>query len=146
MEYELKWMENVTEEHLDLRFRVLRENQPRDSANYPGIDSDKKTRFLGAFHDNKLIGCATLQLDPRKYCKYRIRGMAVDPNFRNQGIGTEIVKKLQKTCEAENTGIWCNARIKAIEMYKRCGFEIVSELFEIKPIGLHYDMEWVPEL
>ena len=144
MEYELKWMPNVTEEHLDLRFRVLRENQPRDSAHYPGIDSDEKTRFLGAFYGAKLIGCATLQVDSREGCKYRIRGMAVEPKFRNQGIGTKIVKKLQKECGKEGTGIWCNARIKAIKMYERCGFKIISDIFEIKPIGLHYDMEWKP--
>ena len=145
MEYVLRWMNYVTEEHLDLRFRVLRKNQPKDSAHYQGIDSDKNTRFLGAFHDNKLVGCATLQLDPRKNCKYRIRGMAVESDFRNRGIGTKIVKELQKYCKKENTGIWCNARIKAVNMYKKNGFVIVSEVFEIKPIGLHYDMEWIPE-
>ena len=144
MEYKLKWMSNVTKEHLDLRFRVLRENQPRSSAHYPGIDSDAQTRFLGAFMENKLIGCATLQVDSRKGCKYRIRGMAVEPEFRNQGVGTKIVEELQKTCKEEKTGIWCNARIKAIKMYERCGFEIISDVFEITPIGLHYDMEWRP--
>ena len=139
---ELKWMGFVTEEHLDLRFRVLRKNQPRESAHYPGIDTDERTKFLGAFVKNKLVGCATLQVDPKNGCKYRIRGMAVEPNCRNQGIGTKIVKKLQIIAENEGTGIWCNARIKAITMYERCGFKIVSDLFEIKPIGLHYDMEW----
>ncbi len=139
---ELKWMDFVTEEHLDLRFRVLRENQPRDSAHYPGIDTDKRTKFLGAFIENKLVGCATLQVDPKNNCKYRIRGMAVEPDYRNLGIGTKIVKKLQTVAKNEGTGIWCNARIKAITMYERCGFKIVSDVFEIKPIGLHYDMEW----
>ena len=89
-----------------------------------------------------MVGCATLQVDPRDDCKYRIRGMAVEPDFRNQGIGTKIVKELQKFAKEEETGIWCNARIKAITMYEKCGFNIVSEVFEIKPIGLHYDMEW----
>ena len=139
---ELKWMNFVTDEHLDLRFRVLRENQPRESAHYPGIDDDKRTKFLGAFIGDKLVGCATLQVDPKNGCKYRIRGMAVEPNNRNQGIGTKIVKKLQMIAKKEGTGIWCNARIKAITMYEKCDFKIVSEVFEIKPIGLHYDMEW----
>ncbi len=142
MEYVLKWMDFVTEEHLDLRFRILRKGQTRDSAHYIGIDTDKKTKFLGAFHNENLIGCATLQIDPRVGCKYRIRGMAVEPDFRNQGIGTKIVKKLQDFAEKEKTGIWCNARIKAITMYERCGFKIISDVFEIEKIGLHYDMEW----
>ena len=138
----LKWMSFVTDEHLDLRFRVLRKNQPRESAHYPGIDVDKRTKFLGAFIKEKLVGCATLQVDPKNGCKYRIRGMAVEPDYRNRGIGTKIVEKLKVVAKKENTGIWCNARIKAITMYERCGFKKVSDVFEIKPIGLHYDMEW----
>ena len=138
----LKWMSSVTDEHLDLRFRVLRKNQPRESAHYPGIDVDKRTKFLGAFIKEKLVGCATLQVDPKNGCKYRIRGMAVEPDYRNLGIGTKIVEKLKVVAKKEDTGIWCNARIKAITMYERCGFKKVSDVFEIKPIGLHYDMEW----
>ena len=138
----LKWMSSVTDEHLDLRFRVLRKNQPRKSAHYPGIDVDKRTKFLGAFIEEKLVGCATLQVDPKNGCKYRIRGMAVEPDYRNRGIGTKIVEKLKVVAKKEDTGIWCNARIKAITMYERCGFKKVSDVFEIKPIGLHYDMEW----
>lgn len=135
-------MSSVTDEHLDLRFRVLRKNQPRESAHYPGIDVDKRTKFLGAFIKEKLVGCATLQVDPKNGCKYRIRGMAVEPDYRNRGIGTKIVEKLKVVAKKEDTGIWCNARIKAITMYERCGFKKVSDVFEIKPIGLHYDMEW----
>ena len=138
----LKWMSSVTDEHLDLRFRVLRKNQPRESAHYPGIDVDERTKFLGAFIEEKLVGCATLQVDPKNGCKYRIRGMAVEPDYRNRGIGTKIVEKLKVVAKKEDSGIWCNARIKAITMYERCGFKKVSDVFEIKPIGLHYDMEW----
>ena len=138
----LKWMSSVTDEHLDLRFRVLRKNQPRESAHYPGIDVDERTKFLCSFIEEKLVGCATLQVVPKNGCKYRIRGMAVEPDYRNRGIGTKIVEKLKVVAKKEDTGIWCNARIKAITMYERCGFKKVSDVFEIKPIGLHYDMEW----
>ena len=60
-------------------------------------------------------------------CKYRIRGMAVDSEYRNKGIGSKIVNELQRIAEEENaffcSGIWCNARIKAVPMYSaRCGF------------------------
>jgi GNAT superfamily N-acetyltransferase len=89
-----------------------------------------------------MVGCSTLQVDPRKGCKYRIRGMAVDAAFRNLGIGSDIVKALQDEAKKENTGIWCNARIRAVTMYSRCGFEVVSDVFEIENIGPHYDMEW----
>ena len=97
-------MSSVTDEHLDLRFRVLRKNQPRESAHYPGIDVDERTKFLGAFIEEKLVGCATLQVDPKNGCKYRIRGMAVEPDYRNRGIGTKIVEKLKVVAKKRRYG------------------------------------------
>ena len=52
------------------------------------------------------------------------------------------MKELQDYAFGRGSGIWCNARIRAVPMYKRCGFIEVSEIFEIEGIGLHYDMEW----
>ncbi|MFL2957213.1 MAG: GNAT family N-acetyltransferase [Candidatus Thalassarchaeaceae archaeon] len=145
MKHVLKWSKKIGLDHLELRFKVLRIGMPRGSEYYPGVDDDDDTRFLCAYIDGEIVGCATLQLDPREGCKYRIRGMAVDSEFRNRGIGSDIVKKLQNEVKKEETGIWCNARIKAVPMYERCGFEIVSEIFEIEGIGPHHDMEWKVE-
>ena len=146
MKYDLRWLKTIDDDHLDLRYRVLRIGLPRGSEYYPGVDDDTKTRFICVYNEEKIIGCATLQLDAKADCKYRIRGMAVDPDFRNKGIGSDIVKNLQKEVSKENTGIWCNARIRAVSMYSRCGFRIVSDIFEISGIGPHYDMEWRPKL
>ena len=142
MKQGLIWEECVDEAHLDLRYDVLREGLPRGTEHYPGIDEDPGTRFLCAYESGELVGCSTLQVDDRDGCKYRIRGMAVSPSFRNRGIGSRIVMGLQEYATQNGTGIWCNARIKAVTMYERCGFKIVSDIFEIEGIGLHYDMEW----
>lgn len=142
MKQGLVWEEYVDEAHLDLRYDVLREGLPRGTEHYPGIDEDPTTRFLCAYENGELIGCSTLQVDSRDGCKYRIRGMAVSPGFRNRGIGSRIVRGLQEYATQNGSGIWCNARIKAVTMYERCGFKIVSDIFEIEGIGLHYDMEW----
>ena len=92
----LVWEESVDQAHLDLRFEVLREGLPRGSEHYPGIDDDARTRFLCAYEGGRLVGCSTLQTDEREGCRFRIRGMAVSPNFRNRGIGSRIVKRLQQ--------------------------------------------------
>ena len=142
MECQLVWLDSMNQEHLDLRFRVLRIGMPRGTEHYPKVDNDSRTKFLCAYVNQKMVGCSTLQVDSREGCKYRIRGMAVDSEYRNKGIGSKIVNELQRIAEEEKTGIWCNARIKAVPMYERCGFQIVSEIFEIENIGPHYDMEW----
>tara|TARA_B100001113_G_scaffold72681_1_gene56288 strand:- start:9454 stop:9906 length:453 start_codon:yes stop_codon:yes gene_type:complete len=145
MSVEFRWVGKPDENHLDLRFRVLREGMPRETARYPGVDEDIRTKFIGAFDGSKMVGCATLQYDPKHEANLRIRGMAVEPNYRNRGIGSTIVGMLQDHATKLETGIWCNARIKAIAMYQRKGFKIKSELFEIQQIGLHYEMHWNPD-
>ena len=65
------------------------------------------------------------------------------PEFQNRGIGSKIVEMLQKYAKENDSGIWCNARIRAVPMYQRRGFVIVSEIFEIEGIGPHHDMEWI---
>ena len=142
MVHQLIWSDSIDDDHLELRFKVLRIGLPRGSEHYPDVDNDIRTRYLCAYIEGKLVGCATLQADARGECEYRIRGMAVDSNFRNRGIGSDLVKALQHETKKENTGIWCNARIRAVPMYAKCGFKIVSDVFEIENIGPHYDMEW----
>ena len=142
MKIQYVWESSVNDAHLDLRWKVLRVGKPRHTAHYEGIDIDPRTRFLVAYHDNKMVGCSTLQTDPRDGAIYRIRGMAVDFEFQNNGIGSRIVEMLQKYAKENNSGIWCNARIRAVPMYERRGFVIISEVFEIEGIGPHHDMQW----
>lgn len=145
MMVDFRWLDKMDSEHLDLRHRVLRVGRPRETANYPGVDDDPRTKFLGAFSGDKLVGCSTLQFDQKGSAKLRIRGMAVDSDFRGKGIGSDLVKILQDFASEMNTGIWCNARIKAISMYQRSGFTIQSDLFEIEEVGLHYRVQWNPD-
>ena len=142
MKQGLVWEDSVDEAHLDLRYMVLREGLPRGTEHYAGIDDSPETRFLCAYEKGILIGCSTLQIDERDGCRFRIRGMAVSPDHRNNGVGSAIVRELQEYASNKGSGIWCNARIRAVPMYKRCGFVEVSEVFEIDGIGLHFDMEW----
>ena len=71
-----------------------------------------RTTFLCAFEEDVLVGCSTLQVDERDGCKFRIRGMAVLPDHRNKGIGSNIVKGLQEYAKSQGSGIWCNARVE----------------------------------
>ena len=138
----LVWEKSVGQAHLDLRYEVLRVGLPRGTEHYPGIDEDPRTTFLCAYEEDFLVGCSTLQVDEREGCKFRIRGMAVSAEHRNKGVGTLIVKGLQDYAKERGSGIWCNARVRAVPMYERCGFVVISDVFDIEGIGPHYDMEW----
>ena len=141
----LVWEKSVGQAHLDLRYEVLRVGLPRGTEHYPGIDEDPRTTFLCAYEEDVLVGCSTLQVDEREGCKFRIRGMAVSAEHRNKGVGTLIVKGLQDYAKECGSGIWCNARIRAIPVYERCGFVVISDVYDIEGIGPHRDMEWMAE-
>ena len=141
----LVWEKSVGQAHLDLRYEVLRVGLPRGTEHYPGIDEDPRTTFLCAYEEDVLVGCSTLQVDEKEGCKFRIRGMAVSAEHRNKGVGTLIVKGLQDYAKKRDSGIWCNARIRAIPVYERCGFVVISDVYDIEGIGPHRDMEWMAE-
>ena len=44
------------------------------------------------------------------------------------------------TGETKIQMFWCNARLAAIPFYKKLGWKIASELFEIPTAGPHYRM------
>src|SRR4051812_9833150 len=71
--------------------------------------------------------------------------MATLPEARGQGAGTRLLDALVRHAEAEGaTLVWCNARTRAISLYDRAGFEVVSDVFEPPHIGPHVRMERRP--
>jgi len=143
MELELKQISANTAR--ELRRIVLKKNQPDSEFFYPG-DDDSLTFHGGLFYNNKLIACASMfkQEHPFKNLEnsWRLRGMAVDFNYQRKGYGNKVLSFCIENIKLHNAKIlWCNARLEAVDFYKKYGFQIVSDLFEITNIGPHYVME-----
>jgi ribosomal protein S18 acetylase RimI-like enzyme len=98
---------------------------------------------LGVFIDSKLIGVCSFfkynhQLLTEEF-QYQLRGMAVLNTYQNKGLGNILLNYGETLLKEKNTNIiWCNAREKALNFYKKMGYEIIGEPFNIKDIGLHY--------
>jgi predicted GNAT family N-acyltransferase len=128
-----------------LRQRVLRPNQPPEAMFYPG-DETAGALHLGAFDDRQqLVGIASLSIEPPPFDgparMFRLRGMAVEPELQGSGIGAKLVQTcIARASEAGLAGIWCNARITAEPFYRRLGFTVVGERFDIDGIGPHVVM------
>ena len=74
----------------------------------------------------------------------QLRGMAVTEELRGQGLGARLlraslVRVALKWPEARR--VWCNARERALSLYEREGFVVVSAPFEVEGIGRHLRME-----
>lgn len=138
----IKFIES--EDLLPIRNEVLREGRlTLDECRFP-TDKIEGAFHLGYFVEDLLV-CIT-SLFPQNYGEYsglgyQLRGMATLQAYRGRGCGNKLVNfgviYLQRLGA---NYIWCNARKKAVKFYHDCGFEIISDEFEIKGIGPHYVM------
>lgn len=126
---------------LSLRSTVLRNGAPEVECIFP---TDDEGFHLGKFVKEKLVCIATFF--PEDYPDqglggYRLRGMATDPDFAGKGYGAQIINFAIDKLIAENASyIWCNARSSAVGFYKKQGFELISDEFEVPGIGMHFNM------
>ena len=142
-------------EIIDLRHAVLRPGFPREAAVFE-VDRRADTHHFAAVDAHgRVVGCVTLS--PRESGgdldrhnndvgaggSLQLRAMAVDERLRGAGVGRRLLEKVDQHVRAlppPTPLLWCNARIVAIPFYQRCGWTVVSEVFEIPPIGPHVRM------
>lgn len=133
----------LPEETLPLRSRVLRNNLSPGKCVFP-TDHAADGFHLGYFAAGKLVSVATFF--PENYPDkgtggFRLRGMATDPAFSGNGYGSKLINFAVSALRSANASyIWCNARSSAVTFYKKLGFEVVSEEFEVPGIGPHFNM------
>lgn len=127
-----------------LRHKILRQGRPVETCFFPN-DSAVDTRHYGAVVDNKLVSIASVYRADFPGVAHgrawQIRGMATEQAHRQQGLATSL---LQASIDYAQTQagifVWCNARIEAVGVYERIGFERIGEPFDIPEIGAHYRM------
>jgi ribosomal protein S18 acetylase RimI-like enzyme len=70
--------------------------------------------------------------------QYRLRAMAVLQGCRGLGFGDTIVEAgLKHLSELGIEVVWCDARVAALNFYRRLQFEELEEEYEIPIIGKH---------
>ena len=104
-------------------------------------------RLSSTFHFGLKVGgltVATVTLQQESSSKlpqekqYRLRAMAVREGYRGQGFGDAIVEVgIRYLTELGVEVVWCDARVAALNFYRRLQFEELEEEYEIPIIGLH---------
>ncbi len=134
----------TAEETWPVRHPVLRKGRPLKDV-YMEADEKESTFHVGIFHKEAIIGVASFMDDSKpifKGIQYRLRGMAVLPEYRRRGIAELLLKKGEKILKERNcTLLWFNARIIAVSFYKNMGYETIGPEFDIPLIGPHYLMK-----
>jgi predicted GNAT family N-acyltransferase len=127
-----------------LRLRVLRPGRPPSSVDHE-YDYWPETIHVAAFDpDGVVVACATFYPEPAPDGRpgWRLRAMASAVEVRGKGYGAQALRfGIGEVRARGGKLVWCNARAGAVWFYERLGFAIVSDEFDIAPIGLHYVME-----
>ncbi len=127
-----------------LRQSVLRPGRPLAAAQFPG-DDVPTTRHFGAFQGDQLVGIASLFLadmpEHPGVSALQLRGMATAPAIRGVGYGRALVAAcVAFTLASGKQLIWCNARTSAVDFYRKLGWEILGEEFDVPDVGPHFRM------
>ncbi|MBX3016816.1 MAG: GNAT family N-acetyltransferase [Bdellovibrionaceae bacterium] len=140
-------------ETLPLRQSVLRPGQPPEQCHFPG-DEDKGTFHIGMIDpaNGLVVGIGSFRRDALpseppllgaddargRPLPYRLRGMAVHPDYRRRGIGDQILRDGERQLRELGSGLlWFNARQDAFRFYQTNGYDFASELFSINGVGPH---------
>ena len=134
------------DEVIDLRLAVLRPGFPREAAIFP-LDREPTTHhFVAVTPANRIVGCVTIScraFDSHDGDAIQLRAMAVAEEFRGAGIGRMLLARVDEHLRAlppPRPILWCNARVGAIGFYERCGWRVVSDVFDSPPAGPHVRM------
>lgn len=127
-----------------VRQPVLRPGKNIESCRFDG-DNLETTKHFGYFEEETLAGIASLFQSNsdlfQENEQFQLRGMAVLSNFQKKGIGEKLVIHAENDAKNRNaTLIWFNAREIAVPFYKKLGYKIIGQPFDIGDIGKHFVM------
>ena len=126
------------QEMVDLRMKILRKPLGL-SFTQPQLDAEKDDLLIGAFENDRLIGCCVLTKRNEK--EIQLRQMAVDTDLQTGGIGRRIMEFAEKIAKEKGFSIMMmHAREVATGFYKKCGYNIHGDVFEEVTIP-HFHME-----
>ncbi|MCH9614105.1 MAG: hypothetical protein SP1CHLAM54_11170 [Chlamydiia bacterium] len=114
---------------------------------YP-LDWHEDAYHLGAYTDGQLVAiCSLYPENPQEQVThetYRIRSLATLPEHRGKGLGKTLVEHCVAYAKQQRARfIWCNARTKAANFYKHCGFTQEGSPTSLPGIGGHFFLKKV---
>lgn len=125
-----------------LRRALLRDGTASDVVVFEGDDL-ATTFHIGLRRDGRLVGISTwLALeypgDPGRPA-VQLRGMAVTPECRGEGAGTDLLRAGLARCRDSGALlVWARARTSALGFYLGHGFDTVGEEYVDATTGLDH--------
>jgi GNAT superfamily N-acetyltransferase len=131
---------------LALRQSVLRPHQTREESRFGSDSSPAAAHFCAEDEAGTVLSVATVLRETPAWAgdavpAWRLRGMATDPDCRGRGAGSSVLAAVFDYVAASGGGLlWCNARLTAVEFYRRAGMVTTGGQWEEPVIGPHIAM------
>jgi len=114
----------------DLPYRPKGRDSPRNTAKQMKLTPEF---YLGAFHENKLVGVVVASYETRM--KGWINRLAVDPNYQRQGVAQQLVKKMEKTLEKHGAAIFAalieTPNENSVGLFQKMGYKAHKEILYV---------------
>jgi GNAT superfamily N-acetyltransferase len=126
------------ERYYDLRWRILREpwKQPRGSEKDPLED---ESIHLMVCINEKIVAVGRLHFNSD--IEAQIRYMAVELNFQKKGIGTLLLRELEKIAQSKGAHhVILNGRNAALQFYQKNGYTKLNKAHTIFGSIEHWKM------
>lgn len=132
---------SVEQTHL-LRHAVLWPHLSKPEECVLAEDSLLSSFHMGCFAGEDLVGIATLVSQPWNSLpggpQMRLRAMATRPDLQGHNVGSVLMKSILDELYREKIRwVWCDARVTAIGFYRRVGWAVDSEIYEVAHVGQH---------
>ena len=123
---------------VNLRNEILRKPLGLDFSTEE-LEKEKDDILMGAFEDDKLLGCCLLsRMD---VATVRLRQMAVPKNMQGKGIGRALMIFAENVARDLGYKKLCmHARTTAVGFYQKLGYSITGDEF-VEVTLPHYIME-----
>ena len=73
--------------------------------------------------------------------QYQLRGMASAFEAQGKGYGKYLLSEAESILRKNNVKIiWCNARVTAVNFYKKMGYQVKGTEFNVPEVGKHFVM------
>ncbi|MCF8366022.1 MAG: GNAT family N-acetyltransferase [Bacteroidales bacterium] len=109
---------------LEIRQKVFIEEQQVERT--LEIENEEDSHFYLLQHNGLAIGTARWR---KTHKGIKLERFAVLPEFRNKNMGTILLKKVLEDLSEKKEKIYLHAQLKAVNYYKRQGFEEEGEMF-----------------
>jgi ribosomal protein S18 acetylase RimI-like enzyme len=126
------------EKYYDLRWRILRKpwKQQRGSEKDP---LENESIHLMACVNKKIVAVGRLHFN--SHIEAQIRYMAVELDFQKRGIGTLLLRELEKIAKQKKAHyVILNGRDTALEFYQKNGYTIINKAHTIFGSIEHWKM------